>query len=132
MNYKDTLNLPKTPFSMKANLLEKEPSQLKAWNEKDIYRSISAKRMGKKKLVLHDGPPYANGRIHMGHVLNKILKDIVVKFYTMKGYDSPFIPGWDCHGLPVEHQLLKELGISKQDIDQAGFRKKARDCAEIC
>lgn len=110
-------------------MLEREPSQLKLWNEKNIYASIRAKRTGKKKLVLHDGPPYANGRIHMGHVLNKILKDIVVKFYTMKGYDSPFIPGWDCHGLPVEHQLFKELGISKHDIDQVEFRKKAKEYA---
>ncbi|MEE9500132.1 MAG: isoleucine--tRNA ligase, partial [Candidatus Omnitrophota bacterium] len=129
MNYKNTLNLPKTSFAMKADLLEKEPSQLKVWDEKDIYAAISAKRIGKKKFVLHDGPPYANGRIHMGHVLNKILKDIVVKFYTMTGYDSPFIPGWDCHGLPVEHQLFKELGISKHDIGQIEFRKKAKDYA---
>jgi isoleucyl-tRNA synthetase len=114
---------------MKANLLEKEPAQLKAWNEKNIYGAIRTKKAGKKKLVLHDGPPYANGRIHMGHVLNKILKDIVVKFYTMKGHDSPFIPGWDCHGLPVEHQLFKEMNISKHDISQASFRKKAKDYA---
>jgi len=129
MSYKDTLNLPKTNFSMKANLLEKEPSILKEWEKKKVYHSIKQKRKRKEKFILHDGPPYANGHIHMGHVLNKILKDIVVKFYTMKGYDSPFIPGWDCHGLPVEHQLFKELGISKYDIDQVKFRRKARDYA---
>ena len=129
MEYKSTLNLPKTNFSMKANLVEKEPLILKKWLEEDIYGKIRKSRSGKEKSVLHDGPPYANGHIHMGHVLNKILKDIVVKHWTMKGYDSPFIPGWDCHGLPVEHQLLKELKKSKHDIDQVSFRKKARDYA---
>ncbi|MFC1576248.1 isoleucine--tRNA ligase [Candidatus Omnitrophota bacterium] len=129
MGYKDTLNLPKTSFSMKANLVQKEPAILKEWDAKKIYSAIREKNKNEKRLVLHDGPPYANGRIHMGHVLNKILKDIVVKFYTMKGFDSPFVPGWDCHGLPVEHQLFKELGISKHDIDQVKFRKKARNYA---
>lgn len=114
---------------MKANLVQKEPLMLETWKKKDIYGAIRKARAGSKKTVLHDGPPYANGHIHMGHVLNKILKDIVVKFYTMKGMDSPFVPGWDCHGLPVEHQLFKELGISKYDIDQVEFRKKAKKYA---
>jgi len=129
MGYKDTLNLPKTAFSMKANLVQKEPALIEAWKKEDVYGSIRKKAAGEKKRILHDGPPYANGHIHMGHVLNKVLKDIVVKSYTMKGFDSPFIPGWDCHGLPVEHQLFKELGISKHDIDQIEFRKKAREYA---
>ena len=129
MNYKDTLNLPKTSFSMKANLLEKEPAHLKSWAEKNLYGAIRKKAKGKKKFILHDGPPYANGDIHMGHVLNKILKDMVVKFNTMKGFDSPYVPGWDCHGLPVEHQLFKELGASKHNVDQVVFRKKARSYA---
>ncbi|MFH1380815.1 MAG: isoleucine--tRNA ligase [Candidatus Omnitrophota bacterium] len=129
MNYKDTLNLPKTTFSMKANLLQKEPAMLKAWDEKNMYSLIRKSRKGERRMVLHDGPPYANGHIHMGHVLNKLLKDIVVKFYSMKGYDSPFVPGWDCHGLPVEHQLLKELKLSKYHIDQVKFRKDAREYA---
>jgi len=129
MNYKDTLNLPKTSFSMKANLLQKEPAILKKWEESNIYGTIRKERKDSKKSVLHDGPPYANGHIHMGHVLNKILKDIVVKFYTMKDLDSPFVPGWDCHGLPVEHQLFKELKLSKHDIDQVKFRRKAKDYA---
>ena len=111
---------------MKANLVQKEPEILKFWEENNIYAGIRRKMKGRKKRILHDGPPYANGHIHMGHVLNKILKDIVVKFYTMKGCDSPFVPGWDCHGLPVEHQLFKELNISKYGIDQAKFRKKAK------
>jgi len=129
MSYKNTLNLPKTSFSMRANLTEKEPGILKSWKEKSLYKKIKDSRKGKKRFVLHDGPPYANGHIHMGHVLNKILKDVVVKFYTMKEFDSPFVPGWDCHGLPVEHQLFKELKMSKYEIDQVKFRKKARNYA---
>ena len=129
MSYKDTLNLPKTAFSMKADLVRKEPALLEAWTKENVYGQIRKARKGEKKFVLHDGPPYANGHIHMGHVLNKILKDIVVKFCSMKGLDSPFIPGWDCHGLPVEHQLFKELGISKYEISQAEFRKKAKGYA---
>jgi len=114
---------------MKANLVQKEPEILKFWEENNIYAGIRKKMKGREKCILHDGPPYANGHIHMGHVLNKILKDIVVKFYTMKGCDSPFVPGWDCHGLPVEHQLLKEQNISKHGIDQNKFRKKAKTYA---
>ena len=129
MNYKDTLNLPKTAFSMKANLPSREPNFLKLWSEKDIYGLMRKKREGKEKYILHDGPPYANGHIHMGHVLNKILKDIVIKYMTLRGYDSPYVPGWDCHGLPVEHQLLKELKIGKGGINQVEFREKARDYA---
>jgi isoleucyl-tRNA synthetase len=130
MNYKDTLNLPKTNFSMKANLPQREPDILKKWDEAHIYRRITESRKNAgRKFVLHDGPPYANGHIHMGHVLNKILKDICVKYYSMKGYLSPFVPGWDCHGLPVEHQLFKELGLSKHEIDKVEFRKKAYNYA---
>lgn len=129
MHYKDTLNLPKTNFSMKANLPSREPLLLKTWQETNIYKEIRKRRKGCKKYVLHDGPPYANGHIHMGHVLNKILKDIVVKYKTLRGFDAPFVPGWDCHGLPVEHQLFKELKLKKGEIDQVEFRKKARDYA---
>ncbi len=128
--YKETLNLPRTTFSMKANLPQREPETLKKWQERDIYFGIIENRKDSgKTFILHDGPPYANGRIHMGHVLNKTLKDICVKYFTMKGFMSPFVPGWDCHGLPVEHQLFKELNISKYDIDQVEFRKKAYDYA---
>ncbi|MBL7072301.1 MAG: isoleucine--tRNA ligase [Candidatus Omnitrophica bacterium] len=124
--YKDTLNLPRTTFSMKANLPQKEPEILKLWQKEDIYAEIIKKRKKSKKVfILHDGPPYANGHIHLGHVLNKILKDICVKYFTLRGHFSPFVPGWDCHGLPVEHQLFKELKLSKDDIDQVKFRKKA-------
>lgn len=124
--YKDTLNLPKTSFSMKANLQQREPETLKGWEAKDIYKEIMSKRKdAPRSFILHDGPPYANGHIHMGHVLNKILKDICVKYFTMNGYYAPYVPGWDCHGLPVEHQLFKELNIEKHEIDQVKFRKKA-------
>ncbi|MFH1752864.1 MAG: class I tRNA ligase family protein, partial [Candidatus Omnitrophota bacterium] len=125
MDYKKTLNLPKTSFSMKANLPQKEPLTLKDWEERDLYGLIRKASAGKKSFILHDGPPYANGNIHIGHALNKILKDVIVKFKTMKGYDAPYMPGWDCHGLPVEHQLFKELKITKSDIGQVEFRKKA-------
>lgn len=129
MDYKSTLNLPQTKFSMRADLPKREPVFLKNWQDADIYRLIRNKCKGKPKYVLHDGPPYANGDIHIGHALNKTLKDIIVKYKTMQGFDSPYVPGWDCHGLPVEHQLFKELKISKYQIPQLDFRKKAYDYA---
>jgi isoleucyl-tRNA synthetase len=113
MNYQDTLNLPKTSFSMKADLAQKEPKLLAAWEESKLYDAIRKKSKGKKTFTLHDGPPYANGNIHIGHALNKILKDMIVKVKTMQGFDSLYVPGWDCHGLPIEHQLLKELKTHK-------------------
>ncbi len=129
INYKDTLNLPKTSFSMKANLAQKEPMMLKEWEREDLYNKIVESREGKKTFILHDGPPYANGHIHLGHVLNKILKDICVKYSSMKGFQARYVPGWDCHGLPIEHQLLKEMKITKHQIDQVKFRKKAYNYA---
>ncbi|MFA5271011.1 MAG: isoleucine--tRNA ligase [Candidatus Omnitrophota bacterium] len=128
-NYKDTLNLPKTEFSMKANLSVLEPRILSLWQKEDIYKKIRDSRKGKDKFVLHDGPPYANGLIHIGHALNKILKDIIIKYMVLKGYDCPYIIGWDCHGLPVEHQLFKELNKTKHDVDIVDFRKRAKDFA---
>ena len=129
-SYKDTLNLPRTKFSMKANLPQREPEMLKKWEEADIYKTIIDERKASdKQFILHDGPPYANGHIHVGHVLNKMLKDICVKYHTMNGKYAPYVPGWDCHGLPVEHQLFKELGITKHEIDKVKFRKKAHDYA---
>ena len=109
MNYKETLNLPHTDFPMKADLPRREPLFLKRWAEMDLYGRIRAQSQGRPKFVLHDGPPYANGHIHLGHALNKILKDIIVKSRQMTGFDSPYVPGWDCHGLPIEHQVGKEL-----------------------
>ncbi len=129
MNYKDTLNLPKTDFPMKADLPKREPEILKSWEKAGLYRLIRKRFLGRTKYILHDGPPYANGDIHIGHALNKTLNDIIVKYKTMRGYDAPYVPGWDCHGLPVEHQLFKELKISKSQIGQLEFRKKAADYA---
>ncbi|HRZ86391.1 MAG TPA: isoleucine--tRNA ligase [bacterium] len=129
MNYKETINLPQTEFPMKASLKEREPGTLKKWQEQDLYAAIRKARAGAPKFVLHDGPPYANGDIHIGHALNKILKDYVVKYKTMRGFDSPYVPGWDCHGLPVEHQLFKELKKTKHEVDRVDFRKKAAQYA---
>src|SRR3989338_2662306 len=129
MEYKNTLNLPRTDFPMKADLPNREPKILKSWQDSGLYEKIRKIYKGEKKFILHDGPPYANGSIHMGHALNKILKDIVIRYKTMRGFDSPYVPGWDCHGLPVEHKLFKELKIAKYDIDQVHFRKKAHDYA---
>ncbi|MFH1507112.1 MAG: isoleucine--tRNA ligase [Candidatus Omnitrophota bacterium] len=129
MDYKNTLNLPKTDFPMKADLPKREPLFLKDWELKDIYRLILDKAKSCPKYILHDGPPYANGNIHIGHALNKTLKDIIVKYKTLRGFYSPFVPGWDCHGLPVEHQLFKELKMNKYQITQVDFRKKAHDYA---
>jgi isoleucyl-tRNA synthetase len=131
MSYKDTLLLPQTDFPMKANLAKKEPEMLKKWDENSIYKKIVLDREGREKFVLHDGPPYANGHIHMGHVLNKVLKDIVVKSKTMFGYQSPYVPGWDCHGLPIEHNIEKELGRDKKNaMSKSEFRKLCRGYAK--
>jgi isoleucyl-tRNA synthetase len=129
-DYKKTLNLPQTQFAMKANLPQNEPKRLARWDEANLYQQIRAKSAGREKFVLHDGPPYANGHIHIGHALNKILKDLVVKSRTMMGYDSPYVPGWDCHGLPIEHQVDKELGPKKRDMSPAEFRRACRDFAD--
>ena len=129
-DWKKTLNLPQTEFAMKANLPQNEPKRLAKWSEIDLYGKIRAKSAGRPKYVLHDGPPYANGRIHIGHALNKILKDLVVKSRTMLGYDSPYVPGWDCHGLPIEHQVDKELGSKKKQMSEAEFRRACRAFAE--
>ncbi|MDO9572879.1 MAG: class I tRNA ligase family protein, partial [Candidatus Omnitrophota bacterium] len=127
--YKHTLNLPKTDFPMKAGLPVREPLLLQLWEDADIYKLIRDKSQSKPKYILHDGPPYANGDIHIGHALNKTLKDIIVKYKTLRGFSSSYVPGWDCHGLPIEHQLFKELKIHKSQISQLEFRKKAHDYA---
>ena len=130
-SYKETLNLPQTSFPMKADLARREPEILKRWAEEKLYEQIRRKsKSAKKKYILHDGPPYANGPIHIGHALNKILKDIIVKYKTMQGLDALYIPGWDCHGLPIEHQALKEMGKRKDEVERVAFRKHARQYAE--
>ncbi|MBI4394818.1 MAG: isoleucine--tRNA ligase, partial [Candidatus Omnitrophica bacterium] len=130
-NYKSTIHLPQTSFSMKASLPEAEPKRLRLWAEEKLNeRILSQIRRREKKFILHDGPPYANGRIHIGHALNKILKDIIVKYKTMRGFSALYIPGWDCHGLPIEHQCLKEMGKRKDEVERLAFRKEARKYAE--
>ena len=112
VDYKATLNLPGTEFAMKANLAVREAKWLEEWYADNIYQQIRASRIGKKKYVLHDGPPYANGQIHLGHAVNKVLKDIIIKSRIMDGFDAPYVPGWDCHGLPAENFVEKKLGIT--------------------
>jgi len=141
MEYQKTLNLPQTDFPMKAGLAQKEPQMLARWQKDEVYEAIRQKSRGGKPFILHDGPPYANGHIHIGHALNKILKDMIVKYKTMKGFDALYVPGWDCHGLPIEHQLFKDMKApptdgappeavaSKSDFDTLVFRKKAYDYA---
>ncbi|AEB28262.1 isoleucine--tRNA ligase [Francisella hispaniensis] len=129
-DYKDTLNLPKTSFSMKGNLANKEPMILSKWEKQGIYKKIREHFAGREKFVLHDGPPYANGSIHVGHAVNKILKDIIIKSKTLSGYDAPFIPTWDCHGLPIELQVEKKHGKAGQSISEDDFRKECRKYAK--
>ncbi|HVE71149.1 MAG TPA: isoleucine--tRNA ligase [Thermoanaerobaculia bacterium] len=128
-DYKKTLNLPQTTFAMKANLPQNEPKRLEHWRGMNLYQRIREKSAGRPKFVLHDGPPYANGRIHIGHALNKTLKDIVVKSRTMLGFDSPYVPGWDCHGLPIEHAVNKELGSKRAQMTSAEIRRTCRQFA---
>jgi len=130
IDYKDTLNLPQTDFPMKANLNQREPEMLKFWDEKNIYQKIQQKNRGTKSFILHDGPPYANGNIHIGHALNKILKDIIVKYKSMRGFYSPYVPGWDCHGLPIELQVDKNLGDKKEQVDVLKKRQLCREYAD--
>ena len=105
MEYKDTLNLPRTDFAMKADLVTREPERLKKWEAANLYEKIQAARASAEKFVLHDGPPFANGDVHVGTALNKILKDIIIKYQTLRGKSAPYIPGWDCHGLPIEFKV---------------------------
>jgi len=128
-SYRDTLNLPKTSFSMKANLVQREPAMRKAWAKEDMYAKIRSQRQNADKYILHDGPPYANGDIHMGHVINKVLKDIVVKYRTMKGADAPYVPGWDCHGLPIEAKVMAELGDKAKEMSKPDIRKLCKKYA---
>ena len=129
-DYKHTLNLPETEFAMKANLAQREPEMLKRWQEKDLYRLIRNARAGRDKFILHDGPPYANGELHIGHAVNKILKDIIVKSKTMSGFDAPYVPGWDCHGLPIELNVEKKHGKAGAKVDAPTFRNFCRQYAQ--
>ena len=128
-DYKATLNLPDTGFPMRGNLAQREPERLQKWQDADLYRKIRDARAGRTRYVLHDGPPYANGDIHIGHAVNKILKDMIIKSRTLNGEDAPYVPGWDCHGLPIEHQVEKKLGKVGIKVEADEFRKACREYA---
>ncbi|MEM9347379.1 MAG: isoleucine--tRNA ligase [Planctomycetota bacterium] len=130
--YKKTLNLPKTAFPMKANLVQNEPASIKRWDKLDVYGQLRAKRKADnaKAFVFHDGPPYANGDIHLGHLLNKVLKDLVVRSQNMLGKDCPYTPGWDCHGLPIEHKVMQDLGDKAREMEPIAIRRKCKTYAE--
>ncbi|MEE3322801.1 MAG: class I tRNA ligase family protein, partial [Pseudomonadota bacterium] len=130
--YKETVFLPKTDFPMRAGLAQKEPEILKKWADADLYGQLRKTSKDKEKFILHDGPPYANGHLHMGHALNKVLKDVVVRSWQMMGYDAPYVPGWDCHGLPIEWKVeeqYREAGKNKDDVDPIAFRDECRKFA---
>jgi isoleucyl-tRNA synthetase len=129
MDYSKTLNLPQTDFAMRANLPQKEPNILKKWDSEKIYEKALEKNKNNQSFILHDGPPYANGDIHLGHTLNKVLKDIINKYKTMRGYYAPYVPGWDTHGLPIELQAIKKLGIKRHEVSPIKFRQMCKEYA---
>lgn len=129
-NYKDTLNLPQTAFAMEAKLVANEPARLKRWQEMRLYEKILAARANDPKWVLHDGPPFANGDIHMGHLLNKVLKDVVMRYKSMAGHQTPYVPGWDCHGLPIEHKITTELGPKAREMSTVEIRQRCHEYAQ--
>ena len=123
MNYKDTLLMPKTDFEMRGNLPKKEPKYVERWQENDMYNKVIQQNEGKDSFVFHDGPPYANGNMHMGHMLNKVIKDVICRYKNMNGFYTPYIPGWDTHGLPIENAIQK-LGVNRKEMPTAKFREK--------
>ena len=129
-DYKATLNLPRTAFPMKADLPAREPERLAAWDRMDLEGAIRAASAGRPRFILHDGPPYANGNIHIGHTLDKVLKDLIVRSRTMLGFDAPYVPGWDCHGLPIERKVDKELGPKKREMSVVEVRRACREYAQ--
>src|SRR4051794_36431907 len=130
-SYKDTLNLPQTAFPMEAKLTQNEPGRLKRWQEQNLYaQTLAARADGPKgKWVLHDGPPFANGDIHIGHLINKTLKDVVIRFRCMQGYQTPYVPGWDCHGLPIEHKIQQDLGPKLRQMSTVDVRRRCFEYA---
>src|SRR5215208_6022744 len=129
MDYRQTLNLPETDFPMKADLARREPDFQRYWEEIDLYHQSLEKEAPKGTFILHDGPPYSNGDIHMGHALNKILKDFIVKFKTMDGYRSPYVPGWDNHGMPIENNVAQEFQKKKERPTRSQMRQRCREYA---
>src|ERR1700678_2097396 len=153
MEYKDTLNLPRTDFPMKAELTAREPERLAKWENARLYEKIQKQRAGAEKFVLHDGPPFANGDVHIGNALNKILKDIIIKYKTLRGFSAPYIPGWDCHGLPIEYKVMQDLRTDemailtrdnvitenlkdpskfKRQFEEAPFKKNPSEIRQLC
>src|SRR2546429_7099668 len=130
LELKQTINLPKTKFAQKANLPQTEPVRLKKWADMNLYEQIQQARAGARKFILHDGPPYANADIHLGTAMNKILKDFIVKSRAMLGFDAPYVPGYDCHGLPIERQVDRELGARKRGMSAVEIRRTCREYAE--
>ncbi len=128
-DYKETLNLPQTEFPMRGNLPKREPERLQRWEQMDLFARMQEVQQGRPKYVLHDGPPYANGTIHIGHAVNKVLKDVINKARALDGFNVPYVPGWDCHGLPIEHQVEKTLGRVGDKVDARTFRQACRDFA---
>ena len=126
MDYNQTVHLPKTDFPMRASLPKREPELLNGKYEQETYEKLMKKNEGKPKFILHDGPPYANGHIHIGHALNKILKDMIVKYKNMTGFQSPYVPGWDTHGLPIESAILKDTKIKRDELTDGEFRDKSK------
>ena len=129
-DYTKSVNLPSTDFPMRGNLPQREPETLAYWEEIDLYNQLKEKNKGKKPFILHDGPPYANGDLHMGHALNKILKDIIVRYKNLSGFYAPYVPGWDTHGLPIEQQAIKKLGINRHEAGPVKFREACREFAK--
>ncbi len=127
-DFKDSLNLPKTKFPMRGDLVKREPDRVEFWKKTDLYGRIQKKRQGREKFVLHDGPPFTNGDVHIGTALNKILKDVILRYKSMKGFATPYVPGWDCHGLPIEHKVVKMLRESKREVGTAELRE---ECAKF-
>jgi isoleucyl-tRNA synthetase len=130
MDYRHTLTLPKTDFPMRASLPQREPALVARWRDLGLYRRLLEQSEVRPKYVLHDGPPYANGHVHLGTALNKLIKDIVVKSKAMAGFQTPYVPGWDCHGMPIEHQVTKDLGRKTRELTQLEIRRHCRAYAE--
>ena len=128
-DYNHTINLPKTEFPMRAGLPKREPDMLADWQKEDLYELLMEKNSAQPKFIFHDGPPYANGDIHLGHALNKILKDFIIRYKNMSGFCCPYIPGWDTHGLPIESQVIKKFGLSRAEFGTVEFREKCREFA---
>lgn len=130
VSYKETLNLPRTDFAMTAKLVENEPKRLAKWQQMDLYHQILNARADAPLWVLHDGPPFANGDIHIGHVINKTLKDVFLRWHSLCGQRTPYIPGWDCHGLPIEHKIQQQLGPKLRQMETVAVRQHCHDYAE--